>query len=473
MTASKICSLISISVICLYAILSCKNQLGTYEAAPDGYQNDIPLQDTMQQAWQLLDAVTMNVGDELKDYAFTVLTESGLKTFLRMREYIRVHRNIDSKNPTEHAFASINACALNVDQVMWKSNLSELNYHNNIASIEQLESKIISEGGVVVALPSPHAAAQGIITDPTDPLLQFLNGEGSAAAASGLPEGFFDNGFPPGTLVLGYHRTKTGSSSGHSAIIGDVDADGTTMIYHNNWYRPQSSLYGRRYRFMTRISSVYQGQKRVRDWMATPWLWIKRDDQNQIIKVKNVTPAIDDMDPLNLQYQIKLAVPAAIIEDFAQDRFVTNHYTPTTQQAHGHQNIHSPPYHDPEGSLEICRVNLSLTDTSIRLKDFFMSFKHPDIPLPSRFEAHLNQMQPHEEERQMELYRHQSRTDPYQDQYELVTFYRSSIVPGEQVYFNIFLKKSAFTASHNEFNSVFCTTKNHMLQLNHAALTSS
>lgn len=449
--------------------------MGTYEASPDGGQNDIPLRDTMQGAWQLLDAVTMNVSDELRDYAFTVLTESGLQTFKRMREYIKVHRNIDSKNPVEHAFASINACALNVDQVMWKSNLSSLNANNNLYSVEQLESEVLRLGGVVVELPSPHAAgsAQGIITDPGDPLLQFLNGEGAQAAASGLPEDFFASGIPPGTLVLGYHRTKTGASSGHSAIVGDVDADGTIMLYHNNWYRPQSSLYGRRYRFMTRISSVYQGQKRVRDWMATPWLWIKRDEHNQIIKIKNVTPAIDDLDPINQNYQIKLAVPQTIIEDFAQGRFVTNHYTPTTQQAHGHQNIHSPPYHDPEGSLEICRVNLSITDTSIRLKDFFMNFKHPDIPLPTRFESHLQKMQPHDEERQMELYRHRSRTDPHQEQYEQVTFYRSSTVPGTQVYFNIYLKKTAFTTNPNEFNKVFCTTKNHMLELNHAALNGS
>ena len=466
-------TLIGISIVCLFAMLSCKHQMSSADGSVAGL-NDIPLEMTMQAGWQLLDALIVEVEDELKPYAFTVLTQHGLKTFKRMREYIAIHQSIDSSDSNAIGFAEINACAMNVDQVLWKPDLSSLNSYTNLTHLDDLAGVIKRNGGIVVEL--PKAGSPYTVSGADDPLIQFFNQQ--TEAAKRLPQGFFASGVPPGIVVLGYHDTKQGPASGHSAIVGDVDKNGTVMVYHNNWYRPESDKYGKRYRFMIRIASMYHGHQKVRDWMPTPWLWFGRDrvDNQLINQIKSITPAVDDLDPLNSNYTIKLAIPQSIIEDFENKNFVP-HFTPETQLNHGHTNVHSEDIADPEAGYEICRVNLSLTDTSISLKDFFDSHKHPDLPLPQRWQNILNERDNEENEdkrnyeRQMELYRHHNREDQYQENYELVSFYRKpKSSPSQQQFFDVYLKKSSFTDNPTEFNKVFCTTKEKMLELNHAEL---
>jgi hypothetical protein len=99
------------------------------------------------------------------------------------------------------------------------------------------------------------------------------------------------------------HTSQPGDQ--HIGIIGNVDANGTIWIYHNNWYRPDNEG-GVRKPFMISDSNIRRGF--MRQWMATPWLTLKRDAAGKIIDATSALPALDDMDPMNANYQVTLAI---------------------------------------------------------------------------------------------------------------------------------------------------------------------
>lgn len=447
--------------------VGCKNTQRT------GYgvrgMNNVPLISSIQDGWQLLDSLTLKVDDDLKPYAFTVLTESGAETFKRMRSYIDIHRNITKDNRLGYIFAGINACALNVDQVLWKNPLDQFNASQNIASVLGLADRIQTEGGIVVDLPSPSSGFSHTVSGSDHPLIQFFNQEG--VYADQLPSGFFAQGIPPGIVVLGIHKSLTDSSSGHASLVGDINSEGTVMVYHNNWYRPENDQLGKRYRYMIPISNLYHGHMKPRHWMPTAWLWFKRDHNNRIIKIKSITPGIDDLDPLNPNFTIQMAIPKSIVDDIKSQNYAADYLTLESQKLSGYPNIHDRP--DPESSTPICRLNLSLTDRSVSLHDFFQAHKPDNFALPSRWQRILTDPDhPDNQERHMELYRHTARNDPYTDDYELVSFYKkpSLFTSNEQTFLSTYLHKSVFTTNHLEFNKVFCTTKAEMIKLNHSEL---
>ncbi len=117
---------------------------------------------------------------------------------------------------------------------------------------------------------------------------------------------------PAGTLVAGMNTRTSNPGDQHVGFIGHTDPDGTVWIYHNNWYRPANEN-GQRKPFMVSAENLRRGFER--QWMATPWIRIARDARGQVVDVKSLMPAIDDMDPFNSSYQVTLAVPQEIVRE--------------------------------------------------------------------------------------------------------------------------------------------------------------
>ena len=67
---------------------------------------------------------------------------------------------------------------------------------------------------------------------------------------------------------------------------------------------------------------LYLVQGLKRQWMATPWLRIKRDLVGTITDAVSLVPAIDDMDPFGTPatYFMTLAVPSEIVGELSASR---------------------------------------------------------------------------------------------------------------------------------------------------------
>ena len=422
-----------------------------------------------------------NVEELLAPYAFDVLTESGKQIFLKAVRYQGIHKAIRKDNTKAYEFAKPLACALNVYQVMWVTPLDNLNKsaNNNVESLENLENKIRSEGGIVVEIPAPAPAHSCSINVPytcsKSEIEGFHNGTikfFNEPHLYGLPEGFFDQGIPPGIMVLGRRKHTDDASSGHSAIVGDLDDNGAIMLYHNNWWRPENSTNGMRYAGMVSISNLYQGNAKPRQWMATRWLYFKRDPEHGNIQIiKSVTPAIDDLDPLNSAYDITLAIPASIIDDFKQKRFVSHK---KSRHIKPEDNIHHSSK-DREGLQDICRLNIDPTNSHPEaLKNFFYEYAQK-----GSISAYLNQIleqTANAKEKLMELYVHQAGNPPAG--YRKVTFYKAARKANKQEWFSLYLRNDAFSQNSHAFvndngniqptfdNKIYCTTKQKMEEEN-------
>lgn len=117
---------------------------------------------------------------------------------------------------------------------------------------------------------------------------------------------------PAGTLVAGMNIRTSNPGDQHVGLIGHTDADGTVWAYHNNWYRPENEG-GQRKPYMVSNENLRRGF--LRQWMATPWIRIKRDGAGKITDVTSLMPAIDDMDPFNPSYQVTLALPSELARE--------------------------------------------------------------------------------------------------------------------------------------------------------------
>ena len=108
----------------------------------------------------------------------------------------------------------------------------------------------------------------------------------------------FNGHLPVGALLNGclYKDCGGKGGDGHIAIIGHTDEDGIVYLYHNNWYRPDNEE-GQRKPHM--VSEAYYDEHGLRrQWMATPWIKVYRDEKTDlIVDVDGLLPALDDLDP--------------------------------------------------------------------------------------------------------------------------------------------------------------------------------
>jgi len=117
---------------------------------------------------------------------------------------------------------------------------------------------------------------------------------------------------PAGTIIAGMSIHSSNPGDQHVGFIGNTDRDGVVWIYHNNWYRPENEG-GARKSFMVSDANLRRGFPR--QWMATPWIKITRNSAGQVNDVKSMLPALDDMDPLNADFQNTLAIPREILNE--------------------------------------------------------------------------------------------------------------------------------------------------------------
>ncbi len=169
-------------------------------------------------------------------------------------------------------------CATNVSKVLFLGGVTRYDQEG----VRMMLKDVGSAGGLMVKLPQNKAQ-----------LIASLNTT-------------FDKGIiPSGTLVAGLNVHTSQPGDQHIGIIGNVDSKGTLWIYHNNWYRPENER-GVRKPYMVSEANLRRGF--ARQWMATPWLTLTRDANGKITDVKSELPALDDMDPLNADFQVTLAV---------------------------------------------------------------------------------------------------------------------------------------------------------------------
>lgn len=117
---------------------------------------------------------------------------------------------------------------------------------------------------------------------------------------------------PAGTIIAGMSIHSSNPGDQHVGFIGHTDSDGVVWIYHNNWYRPENEG-GARKPFMVSDANLRRGFPR--QWMATPWIKITRNSSGLVSDVKSMLPALDDMDPLNPNFQNTLAIPREILNE--------------------------------------------------------------------------------------------------------------------------------------------------------------
>jgi hypothetical protein len=169
-------------------------------------------------------------------------------------------------------------CATNVSKVLFLGGITRYDQEG----VRVMLRDVSNAGGLMVKLPQNKAG-----------LIASLNTT-------------FNKGvIPAGTLVAGLNVNTSRPGDQHIGVIGNVDANGTIWIYHNNWYRPENEG-GVRKPHMISDANIRRGF--MRQWMATPWLTLKRDAAGKITDVKSELPALDDMDPLNANYQVTLAI---------------------------------------------------------------------------------------------------------------------------------------------------------------------
>lgn len=125
----------------------------------------------------------------------------------------------------------------------------------------------------------------------------------------------FDGRLPIGALVNGclYEDCSGEGGDGHIAIVGHTDENGVVYLYHNNWYRPDNEG-GKRKEFMV-SEEYYDGHGLYRQWMATPWIRVHRDEKtHQIVDIDGLLPAIDDLDPYTGFFLTVSVVPEMLQE---------------------------------------------------------------------------------------------------------------------------------------------------------------
>lgn len=205
-------------------------------------------------------------------------------------------------------------CALNVSDVLKLTDPKFKPYTNEL--IPSMESQIARSSitvdgkvyrGSVVSLPRSEAG-----------LVQTLNR-------------IFPGGrVPTGAMFSGCLRPDCSGEAGdgHIGIIGDLDSQGRTQIYHNNWYRPENNG-GIWAPFM--VSKEHLARGFIRQWMATPWMKFGFAG-GKLVSAKRIMPQIDDLDPYN--YHTRMVVIPEIQAELDKKNYQTSgEITDTTTPA--------------------------------------------------------------------------------------------------------------------------------------------
>ncbi|MCY4380776.1 MAG: hypothetical protein OXC40_04300, partial [Proteobacteria bacterium] len=473
--------IVTIVPIILLFLFACKNPIDSNTGAT----RQLTLLNAVNNAWEMYEAIASSevseVDESIRQYAFSVLTPSGRDIFLKARRYVDVHKSIKRDNREQHIFAQVLTCALNVSHVFWSNDLNQPNSRAPYMyrSITQIEQEIKGRGGKVLTLPpvdtfDPKNRKSYYTVQDNHPLIDFFNQEGEFADSNKyLPPHFFRDGIPPGVVITGYDKSLFDASSGHSSIVGDLNHQGAIMIYSNNWYRPESLLSGRRVRHMVSLTNLYHGQYKPREWMATSWLHFSRDVSGKITKITQTLPGVDDLDPLNSNFEIRMSVPKSILDEMSKQP--QELITPLTQyDLEPTNNLHILAK-DPENKLIICQLNLSRDQLIL---DFFKANTPPAELTSETFRHFENFFGPGsnnkiKESRHLEIYKHMARNDNYHD-YEMVTFYKHTTDGNVPDMHTFFLKKSVF--SNHTFTptsglsgtakEVICMTKCEMVNYN-------
>lgn len=56
----------------------------------------------------------------------------------------------------------------------------------------------------------------------------------------------------------------------------------------------------------------------LRQWMATPWVRVTRDASGKITDAVSLLPAVDDMDPMNAQFQVTMMILPEVVRELAE-----------------------------------------------------------------------------------------------------------------------------------------------------------
>jgi hypothetical protein len=218
--------------------------------------------------------------ESLGSLRYQHLTPTSEKVMKAARYWMRV-QDKDPRYPLPRM------CASNVAKVLFLAGI----YGYDQEGVRNLVNSVAAAGGRTVVLPGTKKDLPAV-----------LNG--------------FDGGqIPAGTIIAGMHVSLSRPGDQHIGFIGHTDPDGTVWVYHNNWYRPESEG-GVRKPFMVSDANLVRGY--ARQWMATPWIKVKRDLFGNISSVQSLMPQIDDMDPYNASYRVTLAIMPEVLRELPE-----------------------------------------------------------------------------------------------------------------------------------------------------------
>lgn len=255
---------ILITIVASVSIFSC---------VPRKYNADSPTQD----AGELKFKMSGNFNHDS-------LTPTGLKLFQKSIQWI-------TDQPDNFAMPA--HCAINVSAVYENAgfNGSNLSNYSSPLVLDMLR-KVKAKGGVFISFSGKSKS-------------NFINVINTQFAGK----------IPTGAMIAGCENTTCDgeAGSGHIGILGDIDDNGYTQVYQNNWYRPDNEG-GQWKKYM--ISKAHYNRGRPRQWMPTPWMKFIRDATGKVIDVESAYPklhGIDDLDPFT--YFGFIGVPAEIMAE--------------------------------------------------------------------------------------------------------------------------------------------------------------
>lgn len=254
-----------------------------------------------------------------EDRSFDLLTVEGAEIFSQTINYMSLQRTdyLRDAQPLK--------CTVNVANVLHLTWGDSPYVSEKLGLTEKRSSYAFMDGSRAIdAVPVfiERAKAQGakVVTFPTyDPktkdqsaLISFLSKE-------------FGGKIPTGAVIAGCKAEDCdgAGSSAHLAIVGDKNKDGDILLYHNNWLRP-NNLRGQRIPYMVSLEYLYDLES-PRQWMPTPWLNLEKNEKNEIVSVKSVTPQLDDLDPLNGGYFIHVILLPRLVNDIKGKNTVPFH----------------------------------------------------------------------------------------------------------------------------------------------------
>ena len=214
---------------------------------------------------------------------FSLETPTGLLLLERSHEW--VERQVEQRD----VYAQPRMCAHNVSYVLEDAGIN--GYGSYL--VPEMVSAAEMRGGRVIRFPRDKAG-----------FIKTLNEN-------------YGGRLPLGSLINGclYEDCGGEGGDGHIAILGETDEDGVVWTYHNNWYRPDNE--GGAWRDYMVSKEYYYDLELRRQWMATPWIRIKRGADGLISDVEGLLPALDDLDPF-VGFYITATIIPEILEELGE-----------------------------------------------------------------------------------------------------------------------------------------------------------